>query len=168
MKKAVLTVIFTAILFIILLHTAPARASAVTEPELTNNDMSDDTPVFRHDYTIRASAAGMYLASNSTGYIRIEHMPQKTLIEQYDFNFQFQWKQYIADELERFGGFYAGKDHYFLVYGQYNPNEEDTKEVIRVMKYDLNWNRLGSASIFGEQVWKPFAFGSLQMVEYGG
>lgn len=44
-------------------------------------------------------------------------------------------------ELPLWGGFYAGSDGYYLVEGQTNNKENDSAEVIRVIRYDTNWNR---------------------------
>lgn len=55
----------------------------------------------------------------------------------------------LKRELEYYGGCYAGKDAYFLVFGQSNTEEDDPKEVLRVVKYDKNWKRKDSASISG-------------------
>ena len=55
----------------------------------------------------------------------------------------------LAAELPIFGGFYAGEDGYYAAYGQENKEENDSKEVYRIVKYDRNWNRVGAASING-------------------
>ena len=74
-------------------------------------------------------------------------------------------------ELEIYGGFYAGNDAYYLVEGQNNPDENDSLEVIRIIKYDTNWNRLGTAkitsnpSMFGGEVRYPFDVGNVEMIE---
>lgn len=50
-------------------------------------------------------------------------------------------------ELPLWGGFYAGSDGYYLVEGQTNNKENDSAEVIRVIRYDTNWKRTGAAAI---------------------
>ncbi|MFR5149252.1 MAG: hypothetical protein ACLTER_06740 [Ruminococcus sp.] len=68
-------------------------------------------------------------------------------------------------ELPLWGGFYAGSDGYYLVEGQNNTAEDNSAEVIRVIRYDTNWNRSGAASItsnpdlFGGEVRYPFDYG---------
>ena len=49
-----------------------------------------------------------------------------------------------------------------------NLNEDDSAEVIRVVKYDKAWNRLSHASLKGANTMVPFDFGSLRCDEYGG
>ena len=70
--------------------------------------------------------------------------------------------------MPRFGGVYATEDNYFVISGQPNPDESDSCEVIRVIKYDKNWNRIDSASIYGANPDVPFNYGSLRCVEQDG
>ena len=67
-----------------------------------------------------------------------------------------------------FGGFFSGKSHNYLVFGQQNPKESDSVEVIRIVKYDKNWKRLSAVSIKGANTYIPFDAGSLRMTETGG
>ena len=109
-----------------------------------------------------------YLQKNDDGtFMRIEHIGQQNVcIESYTADQKFIDKKMIKAELPKFGGFYSGKDYYFLVFGQDNPNEDNTVEVIRIVKYDKSWERKGSVGIFGGNTVSPFKNGSLRMVEY--
>lgn len=93
--------------------------------------------------------------------------PQKVIIEDYDSAFQIQSAKEIDMELPIWGGFFAGKDYNFLVFGQENPNKNDNQEVIRVVKYSKDWKREGSASLYGANTTIPFYAGSLRMTQYG-
>ena len=62
-------------------------------------------------------------------------------IEYYDDEFNIQNRKNIPMELPIWGGFYAGTDAYYLIEGQNNTEESDEAEVIRVIKYDTEWNR---------------------------
>lgn len=73
----------------------------------------------------------------------------------------------LTPELPLFGGFYQGTDSYFLVYGQDNPEENDSTEVLRIVRYSRTWERLASASLYGANTRRPFADGTLRMVQYG-
>lgn len=53
-------------------------------------------------------------------------------------------------------------------FGQDNPTESDGVEVVRVVKYSQDWQRLGQASIQGVNIDKPFVFGSVRCTEYNG
>ncbi len=114
------------------------------------------------------------LVTTSTGYMRVFYDGKKVGIEYYDNNFNIQSKKSIAMELSIWGGFYASSDAYYLVEGQNNTKESDTAEVIRVIKYDKNWNKKGTAKVtgntelFGGEVRYPFDAGCVEMTEYDG
>ncbi|MDE6589335.1 MAG: hypothetical protein K2K53_03080, partial [Oscillospiraceae bacterium] len=74
----------------------------------------------------------------------------------------------IEPELSIWGGFYAGRDYNFLVFGQNNEEENDSKEVIRVVKYSKDWQRLGAVGLYGANTIHPFDAGSLRFAEYNG
>lgn len=101
------------------------------------------------------------------GVMRVEYTQDRVYIEYYDDEFQFVSQQYIEPELSMFGGFYAYGEHYFLVYGQPNQKQDDSCEVIRIVKYDTNWRRLGSTSLCGANTTVPFDAGSLRMAASG-
>ena len=77
-------------------------------------------------------------------------------------------------ELDLWGGFYNGSDGYYLVEGQNNEEEDDAKEVIRVIHYDRNWQKTGTAHITGiagnefGQVRYPFHAGCVELTENNG
>lgn len=108
------------------------------------------------------------------GYMRVFYNGMSIGIEYYDDNFKIKSKRTIAMELNLWGGFYAGSDGYYLVEGQNNTAESDTAEVIRVIKYDTNWNKAGVATItgnpelFGGEVGYPFHAGCVEMTECNG
>ena len=61
----------------------------------------------------------------------------------------------IPKELSYSIAFYNGKDNYFIVYGDDNREESDQKEVLRIVKYSKNWERLGACSIKGSNTIYP-------------
>ncbi len=114
------------------------------------------------------------LVVTDNGYMRVYFNGEKIGIEYYDDNFNIQSKKFIDMELSIWGGFYAGSDAYYLVEGQTNTEESDTAEVIRVIRYDTNWEKKGAAnitgntSLFGGEVRFPFDYGCVEMAEYNG
>ena len=114
------------------------------------------------------------LVATSTGYMRVFRQDNTIRIEYYDNQFNLQSKKSLPMELELWGGFYAGTNAYYLVEGQANTAESDTAEVIRVIKYDTGWNRIGAASItsnpelFGGEVRYPFDYGCVEFAEHNG
>ena len=114
------------------------------------------------------------LAATNNGYMRVFYNGKKICIEYYDDNFNIKSKKSLDMELSIWGGFYAGSDAYYLVEGQANTGESDQAEVIRVIKYDTSWNKIGTAKItgnpnlFGGEVRYPFDYGCVEMAEYNG
>lgn len=90
------------------------------------------------------------------------------LAEYYNKSFRRSSKKKIPMELSKFGGFYAGKDAYYLVFGQDNPKENNDVEVVRVVKYNKKWKRLSAVSLRGADTYRIFASGNLRMAEYKG
>ena len=89
-------------------------------------------------------------------------------VEDYDGAFVLQAKHEIPKELGIYGNFYAGTVYNYLIFGQKNKAEDDSAEVIRVVKYSKNWERLGHASIYGANTTVPFDAGECRCVEAGG
>ena len=77
-------------------------------------------------------------------------------------------------ELTSWGGFYVGSDGYYIVEGAMNEAQDREAEVIRVIKYDFNWNRMNAATIpsnmniWGGDVRYPFQLGCVEMTEVNG
>lgn len=109
------------------------------------------------------------------GYMRVFYDGERIGIEYYDNDFTILSKKSLAMELSLWGGFYAGSDAYYLVEGQINTDESDTAEVIRVIKYDTNWTKIGVAVITSNvdfsgagKVGVPFSTGCVEMTEHNG
>lgn len=151
-------------------------------PTISNN-------IYNQNYITRpSSTVNSYLFENENGGLtRVEYIPGAykwvysngkwiqeesssawILAENYSSNFVFQRSWSIPMELDIWGGFFAGENFNFLVFGQINSEEDDSKEVIRVVKYSKDWKRLGQASLYGANTTIPFRAGSLRMTEYGG
>lgn len=73
----------------------------------------------------------------------------------------------ISCELSTFGGFHYddASDVFYIIYGTSNPDETPTKEVVRVVKYDSNLNKVSSLSLNSNDTYTNSAFssGSLRM-----
>lgn len=162
--KKILIKIFLILLMIIgigIIPTKLVRASEEILPTAYNN----------LNISLRSKSK---LVETSSGYMRVFYDGNKICIEYYDDNFSIKSKKSIEMELEIWGGFFAGKDAYYVVEGQNNTDENNNAEVIRVIKYDTDWNKLGSAkitsnsSLFGGEVRYPFDYGCVEMCENNG
>lgn len=89
-------------------------------------------------------------------------------IETYEADtYQLRESQKIAYELPLYGGFYSGKQYNYVVFGQTNEEEDNAKEVIRIVRYDKQFKRVDSVSITGGSSYTtiPFDAGILRMAE---
>lgn len=123
----------------------------------------------RQSYSEWASPVTSYLQPLENGTLqRVEAVSGQAIIEQYNQDFQLQNQKKIDFELPLFGGYFYGNEFQFLVFGQRNSEETNEQEILRVVKYDKNWNRLDSTSVYGANTLKPFDAGSLRMAEHNG
>lgn len=110
----------------------------------------------------------------SDGYMRVFYNGTIVGVEYYDDEFNIQNRKNISMELPIWGGFYAGTDAYYLIEGKNNTDESNEAEVIRVIKYDTGWKRMGATSVksdpvmFGGQVRYPFDYGCVEVTESNG
>lgn len=142
--------------------------SVELDAPLTSNNLN------KHNY-LNFTAYGLevtsHLFQNDDGTLtRVEAVRDKGVyVERYTADYAFITReQFIKNELPLYGGFHATKDNYFLVFGQKNPKNDDNTEVIRFVKYDKDWNRLGDARLYGINTAEPFIFSSVRMVEQEG
>lgn len=89
------------------------------------------------------------------------------LVEYYDLSYTLLNTKIVAQELPIFGGFYETSSNYFIISGQTNPEESNTKEVVRVTKYDKDWNKISTASLANCNTVIPFDAGSLRVSQSG-
>ena len=102
------------------------------------------------------------------GYSRIEAIGEKVYVEEYSLEFKYLSVKELPMELPLFGGYYKGEKYRFFVFGQTNFDEIDEAEVLRIVKYDMEWNRISSVSVYGANTVAPFDAGSLRMTEVNG
>lgn len=129
--------------------------------------------VAANDYTVRSSRKKSYLMENPDGTLsRVEYINRaedpRIIVETYSKDGRLLDSRRLEAELVRVGGFYSGKDYNFLVFGQNNEEEDDEKEIFRIVKYDKDWNRVSSCSINNANTIYPFEAGSLRMTEASG
>lgn len=70
-------------------------------------------------------------------------------------------------ELPIFGGVYSGANYNYIIFGQNNTEHNNTKEVIRVVKYNKAWQRVGVISVANCDTAVPFTGSNSDFVEYG-
>lgn len=114
--------------------------------------------------------AYLYKNEDST-FTRVEYISNYTseeiAVEKYSATGTFKEGFTVPKELSEWGGFYSGSKYNFLVFGEPNPNESNSKEVVRIVRYTKDWIRVDHCTIKDANVWDPFDAGSLRMVENG-
>ena len=140
------------------------KGSATTLSARATDNASDN------HYNTWSSVTNSYIVQNSDGTLtRLENTSSGVVVENYSADGKTLISQRtISKELNTFGGFYSGKDYNYLVFGQNNTSESDSKEVVRVVKYAKSWSKVNSCSISGVNTTKPFSAGSLRIEEAGG
>ena len=123
-----------------------------------------------NNYSVWSSVSNSYLYENSDGTLtRVENTSENVIVENYSADgSKLLSSKKINKELTIFGGAFAGKDNNYMVFGQKNTGESDDTEVVRVVKYDKNWNRISECKINGANTYIPFEAGSLRMIELEG
>lgn len=166
--KKVRKFVLSVLIALLIITMLPVSASAEDKPGIT--------PVVENNISYTAFL-NTYLAATDDGYMRVfgdEENEKKIIVEYYDDSFEIKSRKTIPLELKYWGGFYKGADAYYVAEGTDNESEIDSAEVIRIIKYDKNWNKLGAASItgnteiFGGQVRYPFYSYCTEMTEYNG
>lgn len=100
------------------------------------------------DGTLSALTVPPTQSSYSTG-TRQEIPPTECSVESYDAQGNVTASKSIPMELPIWGGFLDGGDYFYLAFGQANPDQQDSREVWRIVQYDRDWRRVASASVDG-------------------
>ena len=118
-------------------------------------------------YNRTASPVSSALVYEGGQYMRVQRISDQILVEWYDDEFVLQDYLTVPLELPLYGGVYMGENDNFVVCGQYNREESDSCEVIRVIRYSKTWERQAAVSLYGANTYIPFDAGSLRFVQRG-
>ena len=118
---------------------------STTIPNNQTSAGSDMNTAVNMTLDVYGSVSQSYLYKESDKYCMVFHDADKVHIDIYDSNFKRVSTKTIEDELPKFGGFYSGSKYNFIVYGK-SYGGESNKETYRVVKFDKEFNRLGSLS----------------------
>ncbi|MEG1878956.1 MAG: hypothetical protein RR211_04945, partial [Pseudoflavonifractor sp.] len=138
-----------------------------------------------HDYIRRGTGEGrgayhanipssFLLQTDDGGFMRVEFDLGEVgkewfmAVNYYDKDMKLLSTKSIPQELDICGGFYAGKNNYFMLSAENNEELNDKKETYRVTKYDKNWTRLGQISFSDTYTSRAFKMSNASMVENDG
>lgn len=121
------------------------------------------------NYPTWKRAVTSYLVNNNDGTVSVIEANKEVTIETYNDKHELTSNKSIPLELPTFGAFYSGEKYNYIAYGQDNVEENNSKEVIRIVRYDKSFNRIDSVSITGGQSYTthPFDAAAGRMAESG-
>jgi hypothetical protein len=165
MKKTFKKVIAILMCFITILQLTSTSAFAVYYKEYIREEDTISNILGTDTYKCGSPRTSYIYEYNKHFYT--VNITNKIVVTQYNLDFNKIDEKTITVELPYWGGFYSGKEYNFIVFGEENFDESLTQEVYRIVKYDKNFNRIGSTSIFGKQCQTvlPFRSGTVAMAE---
>ncbi len=123
----------------------------------------------QNEYSIWSKPIQSYLYVADNYLIRVENIGRKVIVEQYNGDFRLiASREFEGEAGFNFGGFFAGRDANFIIVGKNNDAESERAEVIRVQKFNKDWNFIKDAKIYGANTRSPFAAASLRCAESDG
>ena len=135
MKKRLLSLL----LAVLMLCSLAPGASALLPPVLSGNVQYQSYHDASGLFSRWAMPVWSYLHPCAEGMERVEYIPHgsgmQLIAEQYTMDGEIVGRKEIPIELPIFGGFFAGSDANFVVFGQKNADNSDAAEIIRVVRY---------------------------------
>ncbi len=164
-KKRIKRMLAPLLAVLVILTAAPiiaGAASKVNGKSIVTNNIHDN------DYTGRKRVANCYVVDNGNNtFSRVENMGDIVLIETYNSGLTLLGQSFIGMELPIFGGFWGGSVYNYVIFGRDNEGHDDGLEVLRLVRFDKAWNRLGSVSVYGGNTAYPFYGCNTDFSEYG-
>ncbi len=166
MKKRMLSIVLSGAMAV----STAVSAGSFSAFAVTQCVAYSGSNVNAQNYAQWSDTVKSYLTVCDNGnYMRVQAgaIEGKLLVEYYSSDFEPLSTKLIDNELPIFGAFYDSGNNYFVLSGQENPKQNDSLEVFRITKYDKNWNRIKSCSLYGANTTVPFDAGSARMTHSG-
>ncbi len=151
-------------------HSKLSEGSVVVERETDISKVYDIAPIKVGSNSNRwAYVMNSYICENDDSTVSVVsgHDNMITVDTYKKGSYELVGTKNVPTELEIFGGFYSGEKYNYIVFGQNNADEDDNKEVIRIVKYDKAFNRIGAAAVKACYTVEPFHSGCVRMDENG-
>ena len=150
--------------------TVQEREGANEEGGVVTSNGTVSQNISLNNYQVWSRPVNSYLTERENQTLeRVEYIRDRgVLVETYSKDGSRINSRTIESPLPLFGGFFAGKDYNFLVFGQENEQESDSCEIMRAVKYSKDWKQMGQYSVYGANTYIPFDAGSLRMAETDG
>ncbi|MEE0867716.1 MAG: hypothetical protein UIL37_05365 [Clostridia bacterium] len=102
------------------------------------------------------SAKPSQIIRNSDGTYCAFEAAENINIERYDAALSRVDSFAIRYELPIFGGLYCGKDYNYIAFGQENMEQDNSREVIKIVIYDKNFVKISEVPIYNCKTTVPF------------
>ena len=166
MKKRMLSIVLSGAMAV----STAVSAGSFSAFAVTQCVAYSGSNVNAQNYAQWSNTVKSYLTVCDNGnYMRVQAgaIEGKLLVEYYSSDFEPLSTKLIDNELPIFGAFYDSGNNYYVLSGQENPKQNDSLEVFRITKYDKNWNKIKSCSLYGANTTVPFDAGSARMTHSG-
>ncbi len=166
MKKRMLSIVLSGAMAV----STAVSAGSFSAFAVTQCVAYSGSNVNAQNYAQWSDTVKSYLTLCDNGnYMRVQAgaIEGKLLVEYYSSDFEPLSTKLIDSELPIFGAFYDSGNNYYVLSGQENPKQNDSLEVFRITKYDKNWNKIKSCSLYGANTTVPFDAGSARMTHSG-
>ncbi len=161
------------LVIVLLVSCVPFSAGAVATIPCGNDLTGDNINGQDYSHIFWSNPVDSYLSVRSDGNLMTFTYDAGALgskgmiVSYYTPDYQLIKSVSLDAELELFGGFYEMENGFYLLTGQDNYEESAQKEVLRLTKYDKNWNRIGAKSFYGLNTVAPFSAGSARFAHNG-
>ena len=166
MKKRMLSIVLSGAMAV----STAVSAGSFSAFAVTQCVSYSGSNVNAQNYAQWSDTVKSYLTVCDNGnYMRVQAgaIEGKLLVEYYSSDFEPLSTKLIDNELPIFGAFYDSGNNYYVLSGQENPKQNNSLEVFRITKYDKNWNKIKSCSLYGANTTVPFDAGSARMTHSG-
>lgn len=150
-----------------LIYAIPAaKASSITPGSAKTNletysafsPRSTTIETDRHFVSYYEDIVENYLVKNDDGTLTNVDCRATLNVITSDSSGKTLWKKTVPLELDYFGGFYSGEKYNFIVFGTSTSDDNRNAEIIRIVKYNKKFKRLGSVSITADDADTQVAF----------
>ena len=145
--------------------------NGITSPPFLKTELAGSISdnVSDNNYTSNCTSVRSYLYEDADGrLVRVEQEDGQVRTEFYTASDQLDAVRIIEMPLPLFGGFFAGSDADYYVFGNSNNDYLADQTVVMIRKYSKQGDLLDELSLTGENTVRPFSDGALRMTEQDG
>ncbi|MFI3175664.1 MAG: hypothetical protein R3Y53_10815, partial [Bacillota bacterium] len=149
--------------------TTTTTTATVSKPTISSTTALNESGIASNNTAMYGNTRNTTstLVEATNGYIRVEYISGATVnIEEYNTDFELTGNRTIPVELSSFVSFHEGEKHYYFMFATTNESESSSQEVVRIVKYDKNWNRISQIALRDINTVGKVSFAD--MIEYGG